>query len=129
MALLRAHAQDTGNAAFDGQQVVNVPRMRASLHLDYALPAMPQLALLAGWRHAAANPATPDGAVEVPAYDVFDAGLRYRGQLRERAFVVQLGIDNLFNRRYWRDTGSSLGDTYLFPGAPRLARLTVRVGL
>lgn len=129
VALLRAHAQDTGTAAFDGQQVVNVPRMRASLHLDYALPAMPQLALLAGWRHAAANPATPDGAVEVPAYDVFDAGLRYRGQLRERAFVVQLGIDNLFNRRYWRDTGSSLGDNYLFPGAPRLARLTVRVGL
>ncbi len=129
VAVIRAQAEGTGTAAFDGQQVVNVPRMRASLHLDYALPAMPRLALLAGWRHAAANPATPDGAVEVPAYDVFDAGLRYTGQLRERAFVVQLGIDNLFNRSYWRDTGSSLGDNYLFPGAPRLARLTVRMGL
>lgn len=129
VALIRAQAEGTGTAAFDGQQVVNVPRMRASLHLDYTLPAMPRLALLAGWRHAAANPATPDGAVEVPAYDVFDAGLRYTGQLRERAFVVQLGIDNLFNRSYWRDTGSSLGDNYLFPGASRLARLTVRMGL
>lgn len=129
IAVIRAQADGTGTAAFDGQQVVNVPRLRTSLHLDYALPAMPQLALLAGWRHAAANPATPDGAVEVPAYDVFDAGLRYTGQMRERAFVVQLGIDNLFNRSYWRDTGSSLGDNYLFPGAPRLARLTVRVGL
>ncbi|HEY1069151.1 TonB-dependent siderophore receptor [Thermomonas sp.] len=129
VAAIRARADGTGTAAFDGRQVVNVPRLRASLHLDYALPAMPQLALLAGWRHAAANPATPDGAVEVPAYDVFDAGLRYTGQLRERAFVVQLGIDNLSNRRYWRDTGSSLGDNYLFPGTPRLARLTVRVGL
>lgn len=129
IAAIRARANGTGTAAFDGQQVVNVPRRRASLHVDYALPALPQLAVLAGWRHAAANPATPDGAVAVPAYDVFDAGLRYSGQLRERAFVVQLGIDNLSNRRYWRDTGSSLGDNYLFPGTPRLARLTVRVGL
>lgn len=129
VAMIRARADGTGTAAFDGRQVVNVPRLRASLHLDYTLPVLPRLALQAGWRHAAANPATPDGTVEAPAYDVFDAGLRYTGQLRERAFVVQLGIDNLSNRRYWRDTGSSLGDNYLFPGTPRLARLTVRVSL
>ena len=46
-----------------------------------------------------------------------------------RDFVLQLGIDNLFNRDYWRDTGSSLGDNYLFPGTPRLARLSLRVAL
>ncbi len=126
---IRAQATDTGTPAFDSQQVVNVPRLRSSLHLDYALPMLPQLALLGGWRHAAANPATPDGRVQVPAYDVFDAGLRYRGQARGRDFVLQLGVDNLFNRSYWRDTGSSLGDNYLFPGAPRLVRLSLRVAL
>jgi iron complex outermembrane receptor protein len=36
-------------------------------------------------------------------------------------------VDNVFNQFYWRDTGSSSGDSYLFPGAPRLARLTVKV--
>ncbi|QNN47192.1 TonB-dependent siderophore receptor [Thermomonas brevis] len=129
VGLIRARAQGTGIAAYDGNQVVNVPRLRASLHLDYALPALPQLGLQAGWRHASANPATPDGQVRVPAYDVFDAGLRYGGRAGEHDFTVQLGIDNLFDRSYWRDTGSSLGDNYLFPGAPRLARLSVRVGL
>ncbi|WP_449447806.1 TonB-dependent siderophore receptor [Thermomonas brevis] len=129
VAWIRARAQGTGVPAYDGNQVVNVPRLRASLHLDYALPALPQLGLQAGWRHASANPATPDGQVRVHAYDVFDAGLRYSGRAREHDFTVQLGIDNLFDHRYWRDTGSSLGDNYLFPGAPRLARLSVRVGL
>lgn len=129
VGLIRARAHDTGIPAYDGNQVVNVPRLRASLHFDYALPMLPQLGLLAGWRHASANPATPDGQVRVPAYDVFDAGLRYNGRAGGRDFTVQLGIDNLFDRSYWRDTGSSLGDNYLFPGAPRLARLSVRVGL
>ncbi len=129
LAWIRARATGTGTAAYEGQQVVNVPRLRSSVHLDYTLPMLPQLALLGGWRHAAANPATPNGQVRVPAYDVFDAGLRYTGQARGRDFVLQLGIDNLFNRDYWRDTGSSLGDNYLFPGTPRLARLSLRVAL
>lgn len=129
LALIHAQAQGTGTPAYEGHQVVNVPRLRSSLHLDYTLPTLPQLALLGGWRHAAANPATPDGKMRAPAYDIFDAGLRYSGRLREQAFTVQLGVDNLFNRRYWRDTGSSLGDNYLFPGTPRLARLSVRFDL
>lgn len=129
IALLRARAQGTRTPAFDGHQVVNVPRVRASVHLDYRLPALPQLTVLGGWRYAAANPATPDGAVRVPAYSVFDAGLRYDGSLRGRDMTIQLGVDNLFNRFYWRDTGSSQGDNYLFPGAPRLARLSVRFAL
>ena len=129
VALICARAHGTGTPAYDGHQVVNVPRLRASLHFDYALPMLPQLGLLAGWRHASANPATPDGQVRVPAYDVFDAGLRYGGRAGKHDFTVQLGIDNLFNRSYWRDTGSSLGDNYLFPGAPRLVRLSLRVAL
>ena len=127
--LVRATAQDTGTPAFDGHQVVNVPRLRSSVHLDYRLPVPAQLWLLAGWRHAAANPATPDGRVRAPAYDVFDAGLRHAGRVGSHDVQLTIGVDNLFNRRYWRDTGSSLGDNYLFPGAPRLARLSLRVAL
>jgi iron complex outermembrane receptor protein len=67
--------------------------------------------------------------VRVPAYNVFDAGLRHRGQWHGHAVTWRLGVDNVFNRFYWRDTGSSGGDDYLFPGAPRLARLSVKVDL
>ena len=40
-----------------------------------------------------------------------------------------LWVDNVFDRFYWRDTGSTAGDYYLFAGAPRQARLSVTFGL
>jgi len=106
-----------------------VPRARAALHLDYTVPALPALSLTAGARHAARNPATPDGLVHAPAWTVFDAGLRYGTRWGERDLVWRLSVDNLSDRFYWRDVGSSQGDSYLFPGAPRLARLSVTIDL
>lgn len=129
VALLRARASGTGTPAYEGHQLANVPAWRSSVQLDYRLPWWPQVGVQAGWRHAASNPATADGSVRAPAYDVFDAGLRWQGQWGAHPLSVQLGIDNLFDRRYWRDVGSAYGDTYLFPGAPRLARLSLRVAL
>jgi iron complex outermembrane receptor protein len=128
-SLIRARAQDTGTPAYDGHQVANVPRLRSAVYLDYTLPFLPKLGLLGGWRYASPNVATPDGRVRVPAYHVFDAGLRYATQWNGHALTWRLSVDNLFDRFYWRDTGSSDGDSYLFPGAPRLARLSLTVGL
>lgn len=124
-SLIHARAQDTGTATYEGHQVVNVPRLRAALYADYRLPFAPQLSLLGGWRYASPNVATPDGHARVGAYHVFDAGLRYATTVGGHALTARLSIDNLFNRFYWRDTGSAFGDSYLFPGAPRLARLSV----
>ena len=106
-----------------------MPRVRASVHFDYRLPALPALSLLAGARHAARNPATLDGQVHVPSWTVWDAGLRYDMRWGERELTWRLSVDNLTDRFYWRDTGSALGDSYLFPGAPRLARLSVSIDL
>ncbi|HET6804501.1 MAG TPA: TonB-dependent siderophore receptor [Frateuria sp.] len=124
-SFIRARAQGTGTSAYEGHQVANVPRLRAAVYADYRLPFAPQLSLLGGWRYASPNVATPDGRVRVAAYNVFDAGVRYATTLNGHAFTVRLSIDNLFDRFYWRDTGSAYGDSYLFAGAPRLARLSM----
>ncbi len=124
-SFIQARAESTGRPSYEGHQVVNVPRFRSALYADYRLPFAPRLSLLGGWRHASSNVATPDGQVRVPAYHVFDAGLRYATQWNGRALTWRLSVDNVFNHSYWRDTGSSGGDSYLFPGAPRLARLSV----
>jgi iron complex outermembrane receptor protein len=121
---IQAQAYDTGTPAYEGHQVVNVPRARSAVYLDYRLPFASNLSLLGGWRYASANPATPNGLVSVPAYNVFDAGMRYTTALGGHALTWRLNIDNLFNHFYWRDTGTSGGDSFLFPGAPRLARLS-----
>lgn len=122
---IRARAENTGAPTYEGHQVVNVPRWRSAVYADYSLPFAPGLAILGGWRYAGSNVATPDGATRVPAYNVFDAGLRFATQMGGHALTWRLNVDNVFNRFYWRDTGSSGGDSYLFPGMPRLARLSV----
>jgi len=126
--LIRARAQNTGTPGYEGHQIVNVPRLRSAVYLDYRLPFAPQLSLLGGWRYASTNPATPNGKTSVPAYNVFDAGLRYESQWHGHALTWRLNVDNVFDHFYWRDTGSAYGDSYLFPGAPRLARLSLTVG-
>ncbi len=124
MAWLRARASGTGTPAYEGHQVVNVPAWRSSVFAEYRLPALPRLSLLGGWRFSSAKSATPDGRTRVGAYSVFDAGLVYRTRMAGRALTWRLIVDNLTNRFYWRDTGTAYGDAFLFPGAPRLARLT-----
>ena len=125
--LIRARARNSGTPAYEGHPIVNVPRLRSAVYLDYRLPFAADVSLLGGWRYASVNPATPDGMTRVPAYNVFDAGLRYGTQWRGHALTWRLNVDNVFNRFYWRDTGSAYGDSYLFPGAPRLARLSLTV--
>ena len=128
-SVLRAQAHDSGTPAYEGHQLVNVPKVRTSVHVTYALPFAPGLDVSGGWRHASANVARADGGVRAPSYDVFDAGLRFQHQLQGHAVRWDLSVDNVFNRFYWRDTGSSLGDYYLFPGAPRQARVSVSIAL
>ncbi len=128
-SVLQARARDAGTAFYDGQQLVNVPKVRAAVHVDYALPFVSGLAVSGGWRYASSNAATVDGSVKAPSYSVFDAGLRFQHALREHPVTWTLSVDNVFDRFYWRDTGSSYGDYYLFAGAPRQARLSVTFGL
>jgi iron complex outermembrane receptor protein len=58
---------------------------------------------------------------------VFDVGGRYTTKVGDYATVLRLTVDNLFDKRYWRDVGESAGDGYLFLGAPRTARLSATV--
>lgn len=128
-SLLRARARDAGTPSYEGHQLINVPKARASVHVDYSLPVAADVGVTGGWRYASSNLATPEGGVRAPSYSVFDVGLRLKHRLGDRPLTWRLSVDNVFDRFYWRDTGSSAGDYYLFAGAPRQARLSVTLGL
>lgn len=125
-AAIRARVLDSGTAAREGHQAINVPRFRAAVNAEYNLP-VPGLAVLAGARYSARKYADHAGDVAVGGYTVFDLGSRYQARLGGYDTVVRLTVDNLFDKRYWRDVGDYLGDNYLFQGAPRTARLSASV--
>lgn len=123
---LRARQEDTGTPAFDGQQVINAPRFRSALFADYSIPGLQGLAVLGGWSYSGSKHATRDGLVAIPAVHRFDAGLRYATRLGATRSTFYLMVDNLFDKRYWKDVGETLGDGYLHRGAPRTVRLSAR---
>ncbi|MCU1733929.1 MULTISPECIES: TonB-dependent siderophore receptor [unclassified Pseudomonas] len=125
-AAIRARVKGSGTEAYDDHQALNVPRLRASLQADYSLP-VPGLALLGGMRYSASKYANYAGTVEAGGYTVFDVGTRYRTRIAGYDTTLRLTVDNLFDRRYWRDVGEYLGDNYLFQGAPRTARVSASV--
>ncbi|MFJ4157018.1 TonB-dependent siderophore receptor [Pseudomonas sp. NPDC089752] len=125
-AAIRARVENSGTEAYEDHQAINVPRLRAALQADYSLP-VPGLALLGGARYSASKYASQGGNVEVGGYTVFDVGSRYRTRIGGYDTVLRLTVDNVFDKRYWRDVGDYLGDNYLFQGAPRTARLSASV--
>ena len=127
VAAIRARVSSSGTDSYDGHQAINVPKLRASLHGDYSVPGIPGLALLGGVQYSASKYANREATVKVDDYAVFDAGARYTTRVGDYATVLRLTVDNLFDKRYWRDVGESAGDGYLFLGAPRTARLSATV--
>ena len=127
VAAIRARVSGSGTDSYDGHQAINVPKLRASLHGDYSIPGIPGLAVLGGVQYSASKYANREATVKVDDYAVFDAGARYTTRVGDYATVLRLTVDNLFDKRYWRDVGESAGDGYLFLGAPRTARLSATV--
>lgn len=125
-AAIRARVVGSGTAEREGHQAINVPRFRVALQAQYSLP-VPGLVLLGGVRYSARKYADHTGNVAVGGYTVFDLGGRYQTRVGGYDTALRLTVDNVFDKRYWRDVGDYLGDNYLFQGAPRTARLSASV--
>ncbi len=125
-ALLRAVSSGSSTPDFNGKQVINVPRFRTSLFADLDVPFITGLHLLPGWSYTGAKEATRDDAVNVPGYNLFSMGARYTPSGEWSKVTFRLYADNVLNKRYWKDTGASYGDTFLHLGAPATVRLSVQ---
>ncbi|WP_454835367.1 TonB-dependent siderophore receptor [Pseudomonas lini] len=127
VAAIRARVTDSGTPAYEGHQTINVPTLRANLYGDYALPWFDGLALLGGVQYSGSKYANRQGEVQTGAYAIFNIGSRYSTRIDGYDTVFRLTVDNLFDKRYWRDAGEYMGDGYLFQGAPLTARLSASI--
>jgi iron complex outermembrane receptor protein len=123
-AAMRAISEDTGTPAFDNRQVINVPHLHTTIFADLALPHARGIYLMPGWSYTGRKEATRDDAVSVPSYNLFNLGARYTPGGEQGRLTFRLFANNIVNKRYWSDTGSSYGDTFLWLGAPTTVRLS-----
>ena len=123
LAVTRSRLEDIQVDAYKGHQTQNVPTVRFASHVSYQMPQVEGLRLLAGIQYSSSKYANKSGTVKVSGYTVFDAGAAYNFRAYGNENTVRFNVDNVFNKKYWRDVGSFFGDDYLFLGAPRTAQL------
>ena len=121
---IRAISTQTGTPAFDNKQVINVPRFHSALFADALIPHARGLHLMPGWSYTSRKQATRDDTVSVGGYNIFNLGARYTPGGETGHVTFHLYADNILNKRYWKDTGASYGDTFIHPGAPTTVRLS-----
>ena len=121
---IRAISDDTGTPAFDNQQVLNVPHLRTAVFADIALSHARGLHLMPGWGYTGRKEATRDDLVSVPGYNLFNLGARYTPGGEQGRVTLRVYADNIADKRYWKDTGASYGDTFIHLGAPATVRLS-----
>ncbi|RSO31623.1 TonB-dependent siderophore receptor [Acinetobacter lactucae] len=115
---------DIESDSYKGHQTQNVPKVRATAQLSYKVPSVEGLRLLSGMQYSSSKYANKEGTSKVGGYSVFNIGAAYKTNFSGHDTTFRFNIDNLFNKKYWRDVGAFMGDDYLFLGNPRTAQFS-----
>jgi iron complex outermembrane receptor protein len=119
----------TAEPAVNGQRPTNVPAFALRAHAAWKVPALQGLELQGHVSHEGSRKVVPDGSLNLPSWTRVDAALRYDHAIGATRASWTLGVENLFDRRYWRESPYQFGHVYLYQGAPRTLRLAFTAAL
>lgn len=109
-----------------GERTPNVAPFAAALAAHWKLGAVPGLEIGNRVVYSGRKPVTADGMVELPSYWQWDLGAAYRWATAAARFTLAAGLDNVTDRRYWREAPTQYwGGIYLFAAQPRSARVSL----
>jgi iron complex outermembrane receptor protein len=121
---MRAISENTGTPSYDNKQVINVPHLHTAAFADFSIPRLRGLHLMPGWSYTSRKEATRDDAVSVSGYNIFNLGARYTPGGEQGHVTLRVYANNFGNKKYWSDTGTNGGDSFLWLGAPTTVRLS-----
>ncbi len=132
---LRARVENRSDPTQDGKRPTNVPAVTARLQADWQMPALASLIpgslrLLAAGTYESAREVLPDNSARIPSVTKFDLGARYQTRSSTgTSWTLRAGIDNVFDRRAWRESPYQFSHAYLFPLEPRTLRVSLQADL
>jgi iron complex outermembrane receptor protein len=112
-----------------GATPLNVPKFVLRGMAEYRHTSVPGLRTGLRISHEGQRNVTEDGSVMLPSWTTLDASAHYDTKFNNIASTWTLAIDNLEDKRYWRESPKQFGHYYLYPGAPRTIRATVQFRL
>jgi len=112
----RERAVDPAN---DDRRPTNIPEQSLKLAATWNVAPVPGLAVLANMDYEGGRDVLPDNSARIGGWTRYDLGARYTQQLAGSTLTWRAGVDNLFDRRAWREAPYQYDHAYLFPLAPR----------
>jgi len=122
---LHARRERSIDPADNGLEPTNVPERSLRAALGYQFASVPGLALGATVSNESTRFIVPDNSVSIPSWTRLDLAARLEQRLANQMLTWRLGIDNVTNRRAWRESPYQFGHIYLYPMAPRTWRASV----
>ncbi|WP_140635358.1 TonB-dependent siderophore receptor [Methylibium rhizosphaerae] len=119
----------TSNLAIDSKRPVNVPRRTLKVNATYRVDALPGLSATAGLVHEGERMVLQDNSVSIPGWTRLDAGVRYEHRVASRLLTWRLGVDNLTDKRAWKESPLQFDHVYLYPLQPRTWRISLQADL
>jgi iron complex outermembrane recepter protein len=126
---LKARREGSADPAINGLQPTNVPALTLKLQAGYDVNALPGVNLQATLQHEGKRMVLPDNSASIPGFTTVNAALRYETKLAGAQWTWRAGIDNLFDKRAWRESPYQFSHAYLYPLAPRTLRVSAQVDL
>ena len=127
--LLDAKRRGASDPTLNGLRPTNVPEHTLKLASRYRIGQVAGLDWLADLVHEGNRIVLPDNSARVPSSTRVDTALRYERKLGNVSTVWRAGVDNLFDRRAWRESPFEFAHVYLYPLAPRTFWLSLQVDL
>lgn len=124
---LQARRQDAQDQGLNGKRPLNVPAQQYRLQLRHSLAEGVQGS--ASLIHEGRRAVLPDNSLELPAWTRVDLALRWDMSGGGQLWRWRVGIDNLFDKRAWRESPYQFGHVYLYPLTPRTGRISVDLAL
>jgi iron complex outermembrane receptor protein len=118
------------NATIDptvnGQRSLNVPKQVLRALAQYRWTDVPGLRTSLRLSHEGERRVLEDGSLNLPAWTTLDFAAHYDTRVNGFRTEWTFAVDNLTDKHYWRESPKQFGHYYLYPGAPRTGRITVR---
>lgn len=126
---LRARREGAADAATNGLAPTNVPERTFKADLDHRLAALPGLTLTTTALHESRRFVLPDNSAAIPGFGRLDLGARYAMRAGGTTWTWRAAVENVTDKRAWREAPYQFGHAYLFPLPGRTVRISLQADL
>ena len=128
---LRAEREGSTDVTLNGTRPANVPERSLRLQASHEFAALPALKAFGALTAESDRTVMPGaGAPSVAGWARIDVGANYEQRIAAgQRLLWRAGIDNLADRRAWKEAPYQFGHVYLYPMAPRTWRVSLQADL